>query len=260
ALLIAAPLAPAGTVSEIEVPLLNERPYIEMTLSYLDAQGIPWKAGAGYSRFTIPGGAGWKPFSGAVPGDFSSAAFPAAAAAISGGKISVLGLDPNDSQGDKFFFDILAQMGCAVEWKKIEGEWTLTLSRAGPLRGGVFDLNATPDLLPALVVCAVFAQGDTAIVNVAHARVKETDRIAVMAKGLAGLGIDCTEKPDGLVIHGIGPAGKISGGLVDSYGDHRVAMAFAALGTACPVEIENADCAAVSYPGFLKLLKAEEIE
>jgi 3-phosphoshikimate 1-carboxyvinyltransferase len=268
ALLLAAPLAPAGAVTLIKVPLLNERPYIEMTLSYLRAQGIPFEAAADFSRFVIPGGSSWKPFSRSVPGDFSSAAFPACAAAISGGPVTILGLDPDDPQGDKFFFDMLAQMGCAVEWKRVQADkaafpgvsespWSLTVSRSGPLRGGVFDLNATPDLLPAAAVTAAFAAGDTALVNVAHARIKETDRIAVMTGELGKLSVNCTECPDGLIIHGAAGTG-LSGGAVDGRRDHRIVMAFAAaaLGASGPVEIAGAESAAVTYPGFLELLGA----
>jgi 3-phosphoshikimate 1-carboxyvinyltransferase len=256
AILLAAPLAPAGTVTEITVPLLNERPYVEMTLSYLDAQGIPWEGDSDFSRFVIPGGASWKPISGPVPGDFSSAAFPACAAAISGGTVTILGLDPNDLQGDKFFFEILAAMGCTVNWDKDADGYRLTVSRSGPLRGGTFDLNATPDLLPAAAVTAAFAEGDTAFVNVAHARIKETDRIAAMAAELAKLGVRCTELPDGLIVHG---AAAVSGGCVDGRGDHRIVMAFAAaaLAAQAPVEINSAESAAVTYPGFLDLLQAE---
>jgi 3-phosphoshikimate 1-carboxyvinyltransferase len=270
ALLLAAPLAPG--VSVIEVPLLNERPYIEMTLSYLKAQGIPWKAAPDFSRFEIPGGSSWKPFSRSVPGDFSSAAFPGCAAAISGGPVTILGLDPDDPQGDKCFFDMLAQMGCEVKWERLRADktaetaWSLTVSRAGPLRGGNFDCNAVPDLLPAVAVTAAFAAGDTVLFNVAHARIKETDRIAVMARELGKLGVNSRERPDGLIIHGrssesSGAAkGGLSGGTVDGHGDHRIVMAFAAaaLGAAGPVEIEGAESAAVTYPGFLELLEAEK--
>jgi 3-phosphoshikimate 1-carboxyvinyltransferase len=267
ALLIAAPLAPAGTVTEIEVPLLNEKPYIEMTLSYLKSQGLPFDAAPDFSHFVIPGGSCWKPFSHSVPGDFSSAAFPACAAAISGSAVTILGLDPCDTQGDKFFFELLTQMGCAVEWRREKesgaeagGEWAVTISRSGPLRGGMFDLNATPDLLPATAVCAAFAQGDTALVNVAHARIKETDRIAVMAAELSRLGVKCSARPDGMIIHG-GALDALSGGSVDGHGDHRVVMALAAaaLGAAAPVWISSAESAAVTYPGFLELLGAEFI-
>jgi 3-phosphoshikimate 1-carboxyvinyltransferase len=251
ALLLTAPLAPAGVVTEIDVPLLNERPYVEMTLSYLDAQGIPYETNAGFSHFTVPGGAAWKPFNGPVPGDFSSAAFPACAAVISGGELQLAGLDPGDTQGDKAVFAFLEKMGASVKWA--EG---LRVSRRGALKGGEFDLNATPDLLPVMAVLAAYAEGDTALVNAAHARIKETDRIAVMAEELGKLGVKTGERPDGLVVHGEGAG--LKGGRIDSRGDHRIAMAFAAgaLGAAGPVEIAGAECAAVTYPGFLELLGA----
>jgi 3-phosphoshikimate 1-carboxyvinyltransferase len=264
-LLLAAPLAPAGVVTEIDVPLLNEKPYIEMTLSYLNAQGVPYEGTADFSRFVIPGGAAYRPVNGPVPGDFSSAAFPAAAAAITGGPVQILGLDPADPQGDKAFMDMLEQMGCRINWSRIPSagplpEWTLRVERGGPLLGGVFDLNATPDLLPVMAVTAAYASGDTALVNVAHARIKETDRIVVMAGELGKLGIAVNERPDGLVIHGRGNK-ALSGGCTDSRGDHRIAMALGvgALGAAGPIEIERAESAAVTYPGFLELLKADII-
>jgi 3-phosphoshikimate 1-carboxyvinyltransferase len=278
ALLIASPLAPAGSVTEIDVPLLNEKPYVEMTLSYLKAHGIPYKAefippdnrqDKWSGHFTISGGSSWKAFTSSVPGDFSSAAFPAAAAAISGGQITLLGLDPQDSQGDKFFFKILEAMGCEVRWNSdekqapsVDGLLTsrpfLTISRSGPLRGGTFDLNETPDLLPAAAAVAAFANGDTALVNAAHARIKETDRIAVMVKELAKLGISCTEKPDGLIIHGKESLSLNKSPVIDGHGDHRIVMAFAAaaLGSSVPVEITTAKSAAVTYPGFLEILGA----
>jgi 3-phosphoshikimate 1-carboxyvinyltransferase len=239
------------------VPFLNEKPYIEMTLSYLDAQGIPYETGGDFAFFRIRGGASWKPRSGSVPGDFSSAAFPGCAAAISGGSVTLLGLDPEDLQGDKAFFAFLAQMGAEVEWKReAGGEWALGVSRRGALRGGEFDLNASPDLLPVMAVTAAFAQGDTALVNAAHARIKETDRIAVMVRELAKLGIETKERPDGLIIRG---GGVLRGGKVSGHADHRIVMALAAaaLGASGPVEITGAESAAVTYPGFLKLLQAE---
>ena len=261
ALLIASPLAPVGTVTEIEVPLLNEKPYIEMTLSYLKTHGVPFEAAPDFSRFVIPGGSSWKAFSRSVPGDFSSAAFPAAAAAISGGPVTLLGLEPEDTQGDKFFFEILSSMGCDVFWHGGENGRSLTVSRDSPLRGGTFDLNATPDLLPAAAAVAAYAEGDTALVNVAHARIKETDRITVMAQELAKLGINCTELPDGLIIHGKGTLSPPDlNPVIDGHGDHRIVMAFAAaaLGSKVPVEITGAQSAAVTYPGFLSTLGAQQ--
>jgi 3-phosphoshikimate 1-carboxyvinyltransferase len=249
-LLMASPLARRGVVTEIEVPLLNEKPYVEMTLSYLDRQGVIYEKSKDFSYFRIKGGAFYKPMNGPVPADFSSAAFPAAAAVISRGKVELEGLDPKDSQGDKAFFDILQAMGCAVDWK---GN-ALFVSRNGPLRGGVFDLNAIPDALPALSAIAAFAQGETVLTNAAHARIKETDRIAVMARELGKLGVLCTERPDGLVIRG----GTVRGGSVDGQGDHRIVMALAAvgLGAESKIEIVGSEAADVTYPGFLDLLTA----
>jgi 3-phosphoshikimate 1-carboxyvinyltransferase len=168
-------------------------------------------------------------------------------------------LDPEDLQGDKAFFGFLAKMGAEAAWKKeAGGEWTLRVSRNGPLRGGEFDLNATPDLLPVMAVSAAFAQGDTALVNAAHARIKETDRVAVMARELANLGVRTEERPDGLIIRG---GREIRGGRANGRGDHRIVMALAAaaLGASGPVEIAGAESAAVTYPGFLELLRAEMI-
>ena len=205
-LLLAAPLAPPGIITEIDVPLLNERPYIEITLSYLKAQKISFDMKDDFSYFRIPGGAAYKPMNGPVPGDFSSAAFPACSAVVTGGDLTLLGLDPDDTQGDKELFVILEKMGCQVKWEPVtrgsNSEWQLRIFREGPLRGGEFDLNATPDMLPVMAVLGVYAQGETSLVNAAHARIKETDRIAVMAKELGKLGVKVEERPDGIVIHG----------------------------------------------------------
>ena len=286
ALLLAAPLAPKGVVTEIDVPLLNERSYVEMTLSYLDEQGVPYEAAGDLSYFKIPGGFSWKPMSGPVPGDFSSAAFPAAAAAITKGKVTLLGLEPDDTQGDKAFFGFLEKMGCRVQWEQVSmekvslgqfisnglkavgqkelelniAEWQLHISRQGPLTGGEFNLNDTPDLLPVLAAVACFADGDTALFNVAHARIKETDRIAVMAEELKKLGVKTSEYPDGLVIHGKGgiPKALDETCKIDSRHDHRVFMALACAALGCPqtVELAGAESADITYPGFLDLIVA----
>ena len=281
ALLIAAPLAPKGTITEIDVPLLNEKPYVEMTLAYLQSQGLYDEdsreskiiCGRDFSWFRIHGGNAYKPINGPVPGDFSSAVFPAAAAVLSGGQAVLSGLDPNDTQGDKVFFEYLSKMGCKVNWEHGEpAGWQVTVSRADTLRGGIFDLNSTPDLLPIMAVLGAFAQGETALLNVAHARIKETDRIAVMAEELTKLfkgddGFYCEEKPDGLIIRrdkvptvfpGNG-GNAIAGVTLDGCGDHRVTMALAcaAMGLPAesgPVEIKGAEAANYSYPGFMELL------
>lgn len=257
ALLIAAPLAPAGIVTEIDVPLLNEKPYVEMTLSYLKTFNIPLEAAPDYSRFVIPGGGKYSNKLRPIPGDFSSAAFPAAAAAISGGAVTLLGLDPLDTQGDKYFFDIIKSMGCDVHWNNdSNGGLSVTVSRYGILRAGIFDLNSTPDLLPAAAVVAAYAEGDTTLVNVTHARSKETDRIAVMTQELSKLGVNCTELSDGLIVHGKGSLCPLENPIINGHGDHRIVLAFAvaALGSPVPIEITTAECAEVSYPGFWDIM------
>jgi len=255
AILISAPLASAGIVTEIDVPLLNEQPYIEMTLSYLQKHGIPYKTSPDFSHFSISGGSSYKAFASSVPGDFSSAAFPSAAAAITGGPVTLLGLDPQDTQGDKFFFEILEKMGCNIQYNDdSENGVSITVSRNGILRGGTFDLNKTPDLLPAAAVTAAFAEGDTKLFNVAHARIKETDRIAVMSQELAKLGVSCTELPDGLIVHGKGALFPSKNPIIDGHGDHRIVMSFAvaALGSPIPIEITTAESVAVTYPEFIE--------
>ncbi|MDR1447015.1 MAG: 3-phosphoshikimate 1-carboxyvinyltransferase, partial [Treponema sp.] len=199
----------------------------------------------------IPGGSSWKPVTGTVPGDFSSAAFPALAAAVSGGDVLLLDLDPADTQGDKAFLDMLSLMGCGVHWEEHEGSPAVRIRGGKRLRGGEFDLNKTPDLLPAAAVLAAFAEGDTLLYNAAHARIKETDRITVMREELSRLGVQCEERTDGLVIHG---EGCMKGGEIDSRGDHRIALVFAAAacGTAGPITIHGSECAAVTYPGFIE--------
>jgi 3-phosphoshikimate 1-carboxyvinyltransferase len=226
-----------------------------MTLAYLQKQGVcenHIEYAPDFSRFRITGGASYKAMNGPVPGDFSSAAFPAAAAIISGGYICLLGLEKDDTQGDKVFFEYLSRMGCQVNW---EGN-ALRVSRGDRLTGDVFDLNATPDMLPVMAVLGAYAEGKTELVNAAHARIKETDRIAVMTAALAKLGVRCEEKPDGLVIYGggLGVGGEAQ--RLDGAGDHRIVMALAcaALGAGGPITIVGAEAADVSYPGFLELI------
>jgi 3-phosphoshikimate 1-carboxyvinyltransferase len=259
ALLLALPLCRRDVTVEIAIPLLNELPYIKMTLAYLqkylrnDAIGHAEHSGSRFkaagvsvpdtwtvpAAITIQGGGRYLPFNAGVTGDFSSAAFPACAGAVSGGEVTLEGLDFDDEQGDKAFFDLLAKAGT--------GSPPLL-----PL--GTVDLNATPDLLPVAAVLACYGAGETRLVNVAHARIKETDRITVMREELSKLGADISELPDGLVIRG---GKKLHGGLVDGRQDHRVVMALAvaALGAESPVTIAGAEAADVTYPDFLRLLR-----
>jgi 3-phosphoshikimate 1-carboxyvinyltransferase len=253
-LLLAAPLAPSGTVTEIEVPLLYERPYAEMTLDWLAQQNIQLESKPDLSYFRINGGQIFTPFEKSVPADWSSATFFLVAACVSGGEVTLEGLDLADSQGDKAVLTMLQKMGANVKVEtQHEGGQLITISARDGLHGAVLDLNETPDALPALAVAGCYAEGETHLVNVPQARLKETDRIAVMAHELASLGASIEEKPDGLVIR----HSRLLGGEAESHHDHRVAMslAIAALGSQKPIVINHAEAASVTFPEFFDLLE-----
>ncbi len=248
ALLLATPLAhtAGGDSTTIEVPLLFEAPYVDITTAWLDRQRIRYERD-GYARFVVPAEQRYRPLTAIVPGDFSSATFWFVAGALSAGGLSIAGLNPDDVQGDKGVLDILSTMGASVTWRTVDGAPMCYV--AGPLTGGgTFDLNAMPDALPALAVAACFAGDVVELSNVSQARIKETDRIAVMAAELARLGAAIEERPDGLRI----TPHHLTGGTVHSHGDHRVAMALAVAGAYADgaVTIDRADAAAVTYPAF----------
>lgn len=246
ALLLALPLAPKA--SRIRVPLLNERPYVEMTLRWLESQSVDYER-SGYDEFRIGGGGRYTGFSVDVPGDYSSATFLFCAAAITGSTVTVTGLSADDCQGDREVLAILSRMGCSVE----HSHDAVTIT-GGNLRGGEFDLNAVPDALPALAATACYAREAVSLGNVPQARLKETDRIAVMTEELERLGASVEETADGMIVR---PA-KLHGGRVSSHGDHRVAMALsiAALGAEAPVRIDGAECAGITYPAFFDSIAA----
>jgi 3-phosphoshikimate 1-carboxyvinyltransferase len=245
-LLIATPLAPGTT--EIDVPLLNEKPYVDMTLNWLSKLGIKYE-NRDYKKFVINGRQSYKPFDEHIPADFSSASFFLVAAAVTGRELVLNGLDFKDTQGDKEVVNILKKMGAeiVIEDRQIR-------IKGGSLKGGVFDLNAIPDSLPSLAVAACFAEGETSLTNVAQARVKETDRIKVMCSELGKMGADIKEKPDGLVIS----KSSLKGALLNGHSDHRVVMALSVAGLMAEGEtvIDTAEAVSVTFPDFLNLMKS----
>ncbi|MFW6247993.1 MAG: 3-phosphoshikimate 1-carboxyvinyltransferase [bacterium] len=248
-LLLAAPLTPNGLT--IHVPLLNERPYVQITLSWLESQGIAYER-RDWDRFTIPGGQRYRAFARPVPADFSSATFFVVAAAVTGSELTLTGLDMTDSQGDKEVVRIAERLGCTVR----SGAKGLTIRGPGKaderLAGGDVDLNSIPDALPALAILGTRCGRPLRLLNVPQAREKETDRIAVMAGAINALGGSAEELADGLVVH----PGTLHGGAVDSVGDHRIAMAFAVAGlcAAGPITVTNAGVAGITFPGFYEKL------
>ena len=245
-LLISCPLAEGDT--EINVPLLNEKPYVEMTLDWLKNQNIEFE-NIDFKKFKIKGKQKYNPFTREIPADFSSATFFLVAAAITGGDVTLNGLDMDDTQGDKAVVEMLKKMGAKIEI----GENFIRVN-GGKLIGAELDLNATPDALPAMAVAGCFAKGETRLVNVPQAREKETDRIAVMCKELKNLGADIEELPDGLIIRN----STLKGGDAHGYDDHRIVMSLAVAGLCSenPINIDTAESAGITFPNFVELMNS----
>ena len=245
ALLINAPLAEGDT--HLRVPLLNERPYVGITLDWLARQGIKIDAADDWSEFHISGGQTYQPVDRRIPGDFSSATFFLAAGALQDNEVFSSGLDMTDTQGDKAVVDYLKQMGAEV---RIDAEGINVRSKT--LVGCEIDLNATPDALPMMAVLGCFAKGTTRLVNVPQARLKETDRIAVMREELTKMGAKITELPDGLVIE----ESALRPAEVEGHDDHRVVMSLAIAGAMLPgtTTINGYEAVNITFPTFCEVL------
>lgn len=244
-LLLCAPLAPADT--DIEVTLLNEPGYVQMTLDWLDKQGIQYE-NDNFRRFHLRGGQSYRAYDLPVPADFSSATFFLCAAALFGDGVTLKGLDFSDSQPDKAVVDYLRAMGAEI----VTGPGGITV-KASNLKGVTIDMNATPDALPAMAVTAAYAEGTTRLINVPQARSKETDRIKCMAEELAKMGAQVEELPDGLVVH----HSRLRAAHLDGRGDHRIVMALslAAMGLDEPCTIGTAEAIKVTFPEFVGLMQ-----
>ena len=248
-LLVNCPLA--GGDAEILASNAVEKPFIEMTLGWLNEQGIRYERD-GFERFYVPGGQGYRAFDKSIPGDFSSATFFLCAAAITGSELMLLGLDMDDTQGDKAVVEMLREMGVRIE--QLPDGIRITAGGFDKLTAGEFDLSGTPDALPALAVAGCFADGVTRLVNVPQARLKETDRIRVMREELAKMGGKVEELPDGLVIEGT----RLHAAKVNGHSDHRVVMALAVAGLACDglTEVDTAEAVNVTFPSFVELMQS----
>lgn len=232
--------------SEIYVKELNEKPYVGITMWWLNKQGIIYKE-ENLERFFIKGRQSYKPFKERVPADFSSATFFLCAGAVTNSGITLKGLDMNDTQGDKRVVNILKDMGANINvtGKGIE-------VKGGNLRGMEIDMNDIPDALPAMSVVGCIAEGTTILRNVPQARLKETDRIAVMREELSKMGADIEELPDGLIIR----KSKLSGARVSGHSDHRAVMSLSVAGLIAEgrTEIETAEAINITFPDFVDLM------
>jgi 3-phosphoshikimate 1-carboxyvinyltransferase len=243
-LLLCTPLAPKD--SEINVTLLHEPGYAQMTVDWLDKQGIEFEAKE-LKWFRIKGGQKYKAFDLPVPADFSSATFFLVGAALFGGRVTLKGLDFLDSQPDKMVVDYLQAMGARIEVGK-----TSVIVQGSSLKGIEIDMNKTPDALPAMSVLAALAEGTTRLVNVPQARTKETDRIRCMAEELTKMGAQVEELADGLVVH----HSKLRSCPVNGHGDHRIVMALslAAMALELPTTIDTAEAMSVTFPNYAELM------
>jgi 3-phosphoshikimate 1-carboxyvinyltransferase len=247
-MLMAAPFCTGDLQIEVEGELVS-KPYILITLDVMAKFGVPVE-NHDYQRFVIRAGQGYvAPGDIMVEGDASSASYFLAAAAIAGGTVRVHGTGSASVQGDARFAEVLEQMGARVRWSE---NW-IEVSR-GSLRGVDVDLNHIPDAAMTIATTALFAQGPTAIRNIANWRVKETDRLSAMATELRKLGATVEEGADSIVIT---PPAQIRSAAIDTYDDHRMAMCFslAAFGESA-ITINDPGCTSKTFPQYFDLFQA----
>ncbi len=248
ALLIAAAFLQGET--EIEVISPGEKPWIDLTLSWLDRLQIRY-AREDYTRFKLEGSAAFDGFTYTVPGDFSSAAFPLAAALVTGSEVVLENLDFTDVQGDKKLIAVLQKMGANIEITEKD-----VIVKKSKLHGCVVDVNDFVDAVPILSVIACFAEGQTEIHGAAIARQKESDRISAVSTELKKMGAQIEERADGLLIAN----SPLHAAELFSHHDHRIALslAVAALGAKESSTIDAFECVSKTYPTFCRDLGLEK--
>ncbi len=243
ALLIATAFLNGG--SEIYVMNPGEKPWVKLTLSWLSDLGVK-VVNHDFRHYKVYGNSSVSGFDVEIPGDFSSACFPAAAALVTHGFVRLKGLKLDDPQPDKYFFEIIKKMGVFVNY---EGEGaSIEVDARGDFRGVEVNINDCIDTLPILAVVACFATTPTYINGAKIARLKESDRISAITKELTKMGAKIDEKEDGLVVY----PSKLSGAEVYSHLDHRIAMSLLVAGLASQGSqiVDSVECLAKTYPLF----------
>lgn len=252
-MLMAAAFLPG--VSHIHAQTCGELPWIALTLSWLKRLGVGYTQ-EDVGRYQVAGNARYAAFDYTVPGDFSSAAFPAIAALLTGQEVCLQGLDCADVQGDRLLFTHLRAMGASIE-EDAPRQCIWVRKNLDALQGICIDVNPLIDALPILAVLGCFAKGEMHLTGALPARGKECDRIRVMAEALKRLGADIEEEPDGLRIRSSHLSAPLDGRPFSSYGDHRIAMALsvAAMRVQGGIVITQAGCIKKSYPTFLQQMR-----
>lgn len=245
ALLLIAPCAKNGM--EIEVIGKREMPYIDITLAVMEAFGVQ-VSNQDYQYFRIEDGQHYQPRVYNIEPDASNASYFFAAAALTGGRVTVQHLHSDSAQGDVQFVRILEQMGCQVTFS----DTGITVTGPRQLKGIDVDMRTISDTSLTLAAIAPFADSKVTIRNIEHTRWQETDRIHAMGTELRKLGVPVVEHRDGLEIS---PA-AITPAAIDTYEDHRVAMAFSLIGLKVPgIQINNPECVAKTFPHYFEVLE-----
>lgn len=241
-LLMVAPYAEKDVRIKI-IDSLHSKPYVDITIDAMRQFGVEAE-NHHYKEFMVKSGQRYQGRHYKVEGDYSSAAYFFAAAAIGKGTVAVSNLKPDSAQGDRHFLDILSEMGCIVSY----GKGQVKFARRKDLTGVAVDMGDYPDIVQPLAVVAAFAEGKTKITNIGHLRYKETDRINNTAAELRKMGIQVHVTEDTMLING----GKPEGAVIETYSDHRMAMSFAVAALFAEGEtiINGTEAVAKSYPAF----------
>jgi 3-phosphoshikimate 1-carboxyvinyltransferase len=252
-LLLAGPLMEEGLEIELTSPL-ESRNYVLLTMSVMRQHGVEVNSNHELSDFAATPKRAYLPAVDKIPGDFSSAAFAMSAAAITGSKLLIRGLPQDSIEPDSVMIEILTRMG--VEARPLPDG---VLVEGTGLKGVDIDLRDCPDLGPILAVLGCYAEGKTRITGAARLRFKESDRLEAIASELGKLGAEIEETENGLITSG--PC-SLNAGVVDSHGDHRIAMALcvAAIRASDQVVIKRAECVSKSYPTFFDDLRSLGVE
>jgi 3-phosphoshikimate 1-carboxyvinyltransferase len=245
-LMLVSPMLSSDTRIVVDGNMVST-PYLDVTSNMMRLFGA--KVSRNSNVFSIKGNTGYIPHNYSVPSDFSSAAFPLVAGAL-GGETTVTGMDLDDPQGDKAIVDILRQCGCEVN---IDG--TRITSKSGHIKSCDINLGMVPDLFPIVAILLATADGDSRLYGAPQLKYKESNRIETVVNLINSIGGSAEGTDDGCIIHG---TPRLKGGKIVHRGDHRLMMCAAIASLVCdgPIEMDDVECCAVSYPDFLDQMKS----
>jgi len=247
ALMITAPKLENGLILNIQGKLVS-KPYIDATITMMKKFGVEVETKTPYKKYIIPE-QNYKAATVTIPSDFSSLALLLSAAVLLGENLTIQVSTGSMPQADEAIIDILEIMGVIITLDKN----TIKIKSPEKLDGGKFDLSDSPDLIPAIAILALKTSKPIEIINVEHARYKETDRIAILARELAKLGIKVKEKKDGLILKS---SKSLTNADLNSENDHRLFMAFCIAGMYVGnCTISDPESVEISYPNFISEMK-----